>query len=187
MKRVNGRFRPTPDGVKTPRMLQVEARLGKTLEEDFEEYYVKQQWGQKRLAARWGVKRSTIFSTSMRGGRRSWSQMLRLNVRRPDGELPTAPAVSSQCEACGVSDVGLDDAHWVSNSNGGSSATHNIIKLCPNCHRQLDRGDSAKISACRELLLFREVKRIIENGKDTAAKKRKLLEVSEAILLRKPL
>jgi hypothetical protein len=56
-----GRFKATPAGVKTAKMLQVESKLGRTLEEDFEKYYVQEQWGQKRLANRWGVKRELIF------------------------------------------------------------------------------------------------------------------------------
>jgi hypothetical protein len=54
-------FRPHALGVKTSRMLEVEARLGRTLEEDFEDYYVEKGWGQKKLTKRWGVTRAAIF------------------------------------------------------------------------------------------------------------------------------
>jgi hypothetical protein len=47
-------FRGHTVGVKTPRMLKVEARIGRTLEVDFADYYVEQGWGQKRLSKRWG-------------------------------------------------------------------------------------------------------------------------------------
>jgi hypothetical protein len=53
--------RPHSIGIKTPRMLEVEARLGRTLEDDFREYYVEKGWGQKRLSGRWGVTRAAIF------------------------------------------------------------------------------------------------------------------------------
>ncbi|GAH66950.1 unnamed protein product, partial [marine sediment metagenome] len=50
MKRnAKGRFMPTPLGRKTPKMLEVEKKLGCSLEEDFYEYYVNKKWGKKSL------------------------------------------------------------------------------------------------------------------------------------------
>ena len=100
--RDTGRFQLTPPGEKTPRMRQVEKTLGRTLEEDFQEYYVEKGWGQKRLAARWGVQRPTIFATNPRRGRRSWVQMLHLPVRRSD-RTPRQQerGCESGCEICG--------------------------------------------------------------------------------------
>lgn len=176
---------PTPKGVKTPLMLEVEKKLGRTLEEDFEEFYTRKGWGQKRLANRWNVKRATIFGTSMRGGRRCWVDMLGLNARRTsDTGAQEKQRQTKSCELCGVQGVELDGAHWVADAAGGSSASYNILKLCPNCHRKLDRDDLEVVGACREVLLYREAKKLIETGKDTAAKRRRLVELSRAILHR---
>jgi hypothetical protein len=51
----SGRFLPTPTGVKTPKMHEVEERLGKTLEKDLREKYHERGWGQKRISQSWGV------------------------------------------------------------------------------------------------------------------------------------
>jgi hypothetical protein len=182
-----GRFKATPEGVKTPRMLEVERALGRTLEEDFEEYHIKKGWGQKRLANRWGVKRELIFSTGMRGGRRSWVMMLNLKVRRRCDSVASTSAAKMACELCLAPEVSLDRAHWVSNQQGGSAASSNILNLCPNCHRKLDRDDLATVSKCREILLFRECRRIIESGGEVEAKRRRLVEISTAILSGRPL
>jgi len=77
---------PTPPGKKTPKMLEVEKKIGCSLEEDFNEYYIKKKWGQKRLAKKWRVGRNLIFGKNLRGGRRSWSQMLDFHVRRLGNE-----------------------------------------------------------------------------------------------------
>jgi hypothetical protein len=88
MKRAStGQFLPTPKGQKTPKMKEVERHLGRTLEEDFHEYHLEKGWGQKRIANRWGVPRNLIFSTSTRGGRRSWVTMLDLPVRRLEKDV----------------------------------------------------------------------------------------------------
>ena len=75
-------FQQTPLGTKTARMLEVEKRLGVSLEDDYREHVVEKGWGQRRLANRWGVKRQTIFDTSVRGRKRSWVQMLGYPSRR---------------------------------------------------------------------------------------------------------
>jgi hypothetical protein len=93
-----GRFMPTPSGVKTELMLRVEKKIGRTLEEDFQEYYVEKGWGQKRLAERWGVKRATIF----RGPRpkRCWVERLNLNVRRYSDKIEKKFSSEPECEIC---------------------------------------------------------------------------------------
>src|SRR5215472_2196456 len=58
-------------------MLEVEAMIGTTLEDDYRTQYLYGDLGQKRLANRWGVGRPLIFG-DLRGGRRSWIQMLGL-------------------------------------------------------------------------------------------------------------
>ena len=86
MKRTStGQFKPVPLGEKTQAMLKVEAKLGRTLEEDFREFHIEKGWGQKRIAQRWDTQRATIFAKNKRGSRRSWVQMLNLPVR-PDSE-----------------------------------------------------------------------------------------------------
>jgi len=80
-RNAKGRFKPIPQGRKTPKMLEVEKKLGCTLEEDFYKYYGDKKWGQKRLAKRWGVGRNLIFGKSLKGNRRSWTQMLNLPIR----------------------------------------------------------------------------------------------------------
>jgi hypothetical protein len=47
-------FKRTPDGVKTSRMLEVQKRIGATLEDDYKAKYLDGGWGQKRLADHWG-------------------------------------------------------------------------------------------------------------------------------------
>jgi hypothetical protein len=183
--RKNGQFMPTPSGVKTALMLAVEKKLGCSLEEDFRLFYTEKGWGQKRLATRWGVKRATIFTTARRGNRRCWAEMLGLNVRRTADDQPRAQRQDEMaCEVCGVAGLRLDGAHWVAAAAGGSAASYNILKLCPNCHRKLDRDDIEAVGACREVLLFREAKKLIETGKDTPAKRRRLVELMRAILNR---
>ena len=183
-----GQFRPTPLGQKTPKMLEVEARLGRTLEDDFREYYIEKRWGQKRLANRWGVQRNLVFATNLRGARRSWAKMLNLDVRRLNGENTSAPSPSDSkltCEICSAFDTFLDNAHWISNRNGGGTQSYNILRLCPNCHRKLDRDDPATTTQAMEILLFREAKRIIEIGRDSKAKRHELAKVCEAIVTRR--
>lgn len=191
MKRTaSGRFTPTPPGEKTPRMLEVQKKLGRTLEEDFNEYHLKKKWGQKRIANRWGVPRGLIFARSLKGGRRSWVQMLNLPVRRLDGKPVSQKQVGAAieaCEICSKSDVSLDKAHWVSAAEGGSNKSFNMLKLCPNCHRRLDRGNSEITEEARRILLFREARKLIEGSGGSEFKRKRLAELCRAILERKPL
>jgi len=180
-------FVRTPTAEKTPKMREVENRLGRALEEDFQEYYVSKGCGYKRLAKRWGVNPNTIGVSrrDSRRGFRSWVEMLNLPARREslsNGRLQTSAAAS--CEVCNASDVGLDDAHWVAARNGGSTKSYNILKLCPSCHRKLDRDDPITTELCKEKLLFREVKKLIESNSATS---KHLRNLAEAILYRKQL
>jgi hypothetical protein len=190
MKRKStGQFMPTPEGEKTSKMLEVEAYLGRTLEEDYHEYYIEKKWGQKKMANRWKVARGLIFGLNKRGGRRSWVQMLDLPIRNEtEVEDRKADSISQpECEICGESETVLDNAHWVSDSNGGKSSSFNILHLCPNCHRKLDRMDSITTEKARQTLLFREVRKIIESGGDMVAKQKKLVRICEGIVNRTPL
>jgi len=60
---MNRPFERTAPGQKTTAMLRVETKLGRTLEEDYQEFYLKQGWGQRRLPKRWGVDHNTVFQS----------------------------------------------------------------------------------------------------------------------------
>ncbi len=109
-----------------------------------------------------GVKRSLIFNNKMRKGRRCRAQMLNLPVRREPNREKQRPSTSKGCEVCGRDDVPLDKAHWVPESKGGYSRPYNILRLCPNCHRSLDRGDKNIEYKTRCVLLFRETRKLLE-------------------------
>lgn len=180
-----GRFLQTPKGQKTQKMLEVEKRLGKTLEKDFEEKHLKLGWGQKKIAQSWGVPRNLVFSLNHRGGRRSWAQMLGLKVRRFSAKPPTIRNKKQTCEICGKHDVTFDKAHWIARRDGGDATTSNILLLCPNCHRKLDRDNKKITEQAREILLFREVKKLTEGKTSNAVLRRKLFELSEQIIHRR--
>ena len=162
-------FKHTPTGKKTARMLQVEARLGRTLEEDYREHYLEKGWGQKRLADRWGVKRNTVFESSERNRSRGWVEMLGLPVRRVEDVAPPTPPARPACEACGENSVPLERAHWVESSKGGRASPDNIVLLCPNCHTRLDQlCDPVTTERVRAVLLYRAAKTLLAAGECTA-------------------
>ena len=179
----SGRFLPTPKGMKTPKMQEVERRLGKTLEKDFQEKHHKLGWGQKRISQSWGVPRGLAFSLNMRGRRRSWAQMLGLDVRRIKQQTSVTKNKRG-CEICGKDDVTIEKAHWISNRDGGDATTTNIILLCPNHHTMLDSDDEKITEQTREILLFREVKKLTEGKVGNATLQKKLLKVAEQIIHR---
>lgn len=182
------RFQRTPEGQKTPKMVEVERRLGRTLNEDFREYYLEKGWGQRRLSKRWGVLPNTVFVSRPRNGFRCWAEILNLTVRRTDEQMSVNSAASERtltCEVCEEFETHLDRAHWISNEEGGGTQSFNILRLCPNCHRKLDRDDSATTERAREILLLREAKRIIETGRDSATKQKDLVRVCQAIITRR--
>ncbi len=165
-------------------MLEVERVIGKTLEKDFEEKYVKSGWGQKRLAQRWGVSRNLIFSLNMHGGRQSWAQKLGLKVRRIEDKLPVIKK-RSFCEISPEHDAPPDKAHWIARKDGGDSSCSNILLLCPNCHRKLDRDNKKVTRQAKETLLFRETKKVIEKTKSDLILRKELLILTEQIIYRK--
>jgi hypothetical protein len=55
-------FLRIPKGEKTPKMLEVEKRLGRKLEDDYREYYIEKKWGQTKMANRWLVPKGVISS-----------------------------------------------------------------------------------------------------------------------------
>jgi hypothetical protein len=148
-------FKRMPDGAKTERMLQVEKKIGRTLEEDYAVHYLNGSWGQKRLANHWGVARNQIFG-QLRGGRRNWVQMLGLSVKGSDLPKAARDRTSHKCEICGATEVPLEGAHWIAARSGGSTLRDNILRLCPNCHTRLDLMDHAPtMQRAREVLLLR--------------------------------
>jgi hypothetical protein len=177
-------FVPTAPGEKTSKMREVERRIGRTLEEDFDEYYVLRGWGYRRLAKRWGVNYHTIFLSRERNGFRSWVEMSGLPARREPSGKDSQGICRAACEVCGANDVELDEAHWLAAKDGGSTKSYNILKLCPSCHRKLDRDDAVTTELCKEKLLFREVKKMVE---DNTATPKRLRSLIEAILLRRQL
>jgi len=179
------KFVRTALGEKTAKMRGVEKRIGRTLEDDFHEYYVLKDWGYRRLARRWGVGHNTISVSRKRNGFRSWVEILGLPARRESSsDNHSQTSVTASCEVCEIANLTLDDAHWVADKDGGSSKSHNILKLCPNCHRKLDRDDAQTFELCRERLLFREVKKMIEGN---TANPKRLRGLIEAILYRRHL
>lgn len=189
MKRIsNNLFVRTPEGQKTPKMLEVEQRLGRTLEEDFREYHVEKGWGQIRIANRWGVRRNLVFCSNPRTRNRSWAEMLNLPVRRVEEQSDPPPPEADnrvKCEVCEEHEEHFDGAHWISARAGGGTQSFNILRLCPNCHRKLDRDDPTTTERAKEVLLFREARRILETGRDSNAKQKELVKVCEAIVKRK--
>ncbi len=162
-------FKRTNPGNKTARMLQVEARLGHSLEDDYREHYLEKGWGQKRLADRWGVKRNTVFESSERNRSRSWVEMLNLQVRRVEELLALPPPDLPACEACRDNSVPLERAHWVESCKGGTALPDNIVLLCPNCHTRLDQlCDPVTTERVRAVLLYRAAKKVLEKGGCTA-------------------
>jgi hypothetical protein len=178
------KFVRTAPGEKTSKMLEVENHIGQALEEDFNEYYVLKGWGYRRLAKRWGVSHNVICVSRKRNGFRCWVEVLNLPARRGASDKDGPNMVNPACEVCGANEVGLDEAHWLADKDGGSAKSYNILKLCPNCHRKLDNDEAATIELCREKLLFREVKKMIENNSATPKHLRNLVE---AILHRRHL
>ena len=161
----SAQFRPHALGVKTPRMLEVETRLGRTLEEDLQEYYVEKGWGQKKLTKRWGVTRNAIFGRDQTVDLKCWVQVLRLPIRR-ETDLTSVKEIRQEpsCEICGVSSVPLEGAHWIAAAKGGILSPSNIIKLCPNCHTQLDLSEDSKTTShAQAVLLVRVARRFIES------------------------
>jgi len=155
-------FKRTPTGTKTDHMLRVEARIGRSLEEDYRDYYLERGWGQKRLADRWGVKRATVFESNARSRRRSWVEMLHLPTRDVGEAAQPPQPPRTTCESCGECSVPLERAHWLPASHCGISASDNIVLLCPNCHTKLDHvQDPGTIERVRAALLHRTARRVL--------------------------
>lgn len=50
-----------------------------------------------------------------------------------------------KCPVCGVKNVPLEIAHIYPITRGGTNAPENLIALCANCHRSMDRGGFSEI------------------------------------------
>ena len=183
-----GQFLPTPKGQKTDKMLEIEKRLGRTLEEDWEQYYVKEDHSQRQVAYRWRHPRHLIFHSNHRGDRsQSWQAKLGLPKKPKHSAASAARKLAkSRCEICGSDEVKPHKAHWIADNDGGGTQGFNIIRLCPNHHSLLDnKRDPATIDRGKEILLFRSAKRIIETGSDGLEKQKELVRVCQQIITRK--
>jgi hypothetical protein len=182
----NGRFKATPKGKKTKKMLEVEKQLGHTLEEDFKLYYIERGQGQKRIAQRWGVQRQLIFGHGPASKRRSWLEHLGLPKRISEPVQDNLTFPDKSCAICHDSHFPTVGAHWVARGKGGSRKRHNIVKLCRNHHDLLDRGDVEIEEKVMELLLVNEARRLSEAGfyNNTAIKQ--FVSNCQSIILRKP-
>jgi hypothetical protein len=179
-------FKPIPDGVKTPKMREVEERIGMPLEHDYLINYLHGPMGQKRLANRWRVPRAMIFGP-LAGGRRSWVQKLYL----PKKGKPSAPErceqVAHRCEICETTKAPMERAHWIARGDGGPSSQYNILKLCPNCHTLLDQDDEfMKRRAC-EILLWRAAESFVSKTERGAEVQQQFLELCTSIIRSRPM
>ena len=176
-----GQFVPVPPGEKPPKMIAMEKKLGIDFVDDYYKNYFYSPRGQKLFAARWGVSKNLIFANNLRGNRRSWFQMLNLPKKDLTTHTTTLKLNLRECESCGEQ-IPLDKAHWKEHVKGGSNKSYNLLNLCPNCHRKLDRGDGEITHKCRKVLLFREIKSF--NRTDYTEKKAEtLLSICENIIL----
>ena len=109
MKRSSdGRFRSLPIGKKTKKMLEVEERLKKKIEELWDEYYIKKEWGQKKMENLLGTSRKLIFGP-LPGKRITWVKRLNLTVRKSNYVKAKIKAPKKECEVCGDNTVTLDE------------------------------------------------------------------------------
>jgi HNH endonuclease len=182
-------FKRTPPGAKTARMLEVEKRIGTTLEKDYKAQYLEGSLGQKRLATRWGVARGQIFG-SLRGNRRNWVQMLGLPSKAGNTKEKQSRTVSKGCEICSAPDTVLEKAHWISAREGGSAHAENILKLCPNCHKRLDQlSDPSTVNRAREIILLRAAEVLLQStpSRDIDMQRRFLALCRSVIECRSPI
>ncbi|KKT22399.1 MAG: hypothetical protein UW06_C0011G0005 [Parcubacteria group bacterium GW2011_GWE1_43_8] len=178
-----GRFLPIPLGKKPQKMKDMEKVLHVKFEKDYKDFYLSEKMGQKLFARRWGASsKNLIFAKNLRGHRRSWVQMLDLPSRDKKFLNNKPKIVGSYCELCGEKDCSLDKAHWVENAEKGSSKSFNILNLCPNCHRKLDRGDNLVTQNAKAILLTRETRKLINSEKDEKLLRQHLVELCEKIL-----
>lgn len=156
----SGRFLPVKRGTKTQRMLEVEEKIGQSLEKDFKEQHLLGELGQKRLANRWSVPRGLIFGGTKRRG---WVDILGLPRKRktPKQRVLKVP-IKKLCEICGQEAPRLINAHWIPSNKGGPGSFFNILKVCPNCHDRLDMNDSIATKRAKETLLVKAAKAILE-------------------------
>ncbi|MEN5347402.1 HNH endonuclease signature motif containing protein [Achromobacter mucicolens] len=100
----------------------------------------------------------------------------RANQRIPTGlRRKILDKYGHKCAICDVSDdvVSLELAHLVPISNGGEPSEKNLIILCPNCHKTLDRQprEIEFVSFITELLKlhpgFSEVRQEVLLGRET--------------------
>jgi hypothetical protein len=179
-------FKPIPDGVKTPKMLEVERRIGATLEHDYSVYYLHGTIGQKRLANRWGVPRALIFGP-LAGRRRSWTQRLCLAKKQKPSAPDRRENAARGCEICRNTHVPPESAHWIAKRDGGTSTPFNILKLCPNCHTLLHHGDENTTRRACEILVWRAAESFVSRPERGAQVEQQFLEICTSVMRSRPL
>jgi len=179
-------FKPIPDGVKTPKMIQVEQRIGRALEHDYGLNYLHGTMGQKRLASRWGVPRALIFGP-LAGRRRSWAQRLCLAKKAMHSVPDRRENAARGCEICRNTDVPPESAHWIAKRDGGTSSPFNILKLCPNCHSLLDREDEVTTGHACAILLWRAAESFVSKAERGAQVQQQFLELCTSIIRSRPM
>jgi len=181
---ITGRLLPIEG--KSDLMRRVEARLGRTLEQDYLEFYMTEGHSQRELAKRWGVNRHLVFERTMRGNRRCWVDWLRL-PRRDEKDVPDRKrAEASRCSLPGCNEADhLDSAHWIAAASGGPTGW-NLVRLCPNHHRALDRGDPEVAKAVEKVALYQAVQSVLQDTKLAEPQKIETLHyVVRSVLARK--
>jgi len=150
------KFSPQPKGVKTSIMLSAEKRIGHTLEKDWNEYYFKRKYSLRKMAQRWGIRRTTLSGFKNRQG---WIKILGLGKRKGDNQIRIKRGLRlkpiKRCELCGIKRKKLVDAHFIQEKDGGPKCFFNILKLCQNCHADLDEGDNKTITKARKVLFLK--------------------------------
>src|SRR2546423_1657558 len=118
-----GQFLPIPKGQKTDKMRELEKWLDRTLEEDWDQYYIKQDHSQRQLANRWRHPRHLIFHSNHRGDHsQCWMSKLGL-PKKPKHSAASAASDQAKfrCEICGNDEVKPHNAHWIANKDGGGT------------------------------------------------------------------
>lgn len=182
MKKLNkGAFKKTPEGIKTKKMIAVEIDLGRTLQEDYMDFYFNGEHGQRALAQRWGVKRTTIFQDEPEKSRTSWVTMLRLPRKI---ENTPSPVVKKGCEIC--NETPIEKAHWIDEAKRGGRQFYNIIDLCPTHHKKLEREhDEVTYTKAETILFYRSMKKLFLKHKHSEHEKREILRIAKEIIYKK--
>ena len=156
-----GRWISYEKGIKTERQKSLEEKLGHSLEEDWQIYYLGKEWGWRKMTQRWGLHRISLFGDGR--GRQGWVGHLGLKTRKEDADASQIMKTKNpeSCEICGESSAGVEESHYVRAKDGGPKDFFNILNLCPNCHKKLDAGNE-KIAWIGKSILMERAKKSYE-------------------------